>query len=446
MKEKILIVDDDPEMLKALELTLKDVGYQVTTADCGEKAISLLNLDDFALMITDMKMPKMSGLELIENVNMKGIKICMIMITAFGSIDVAVNAMKAGALDFIEKPFSPEKLIAIVEKAFEKIEQGKIEQNGFLKDKDSHEIVFGDPKMTALIKLIERIAHSDVTVLLKGESGTGKELVARFIHKMSKKKDGAFVAVNCAALPEGLLESELFGHEKGAFTGAINKKMGKFMLADSGTLLLDEISELNMSLQAKLLRVLQEGEIDMVGGKSPIPVNVRVIATTNKDLKACVKKGEFRQDLFFRLNVFPIDIPPLRERLMDIPLLVDHFCKKYNPLAEDGCTILTEEAIQYLQKYQWPGNVRELENVIQRAVLMKKRNKLKPEDIYIDTWDDIYEPRSGIKVGASVEDMEKELIMKTLEKARGNKTEAAVILGISVRTLRNKLNQYKGFK
>ncbi|MBU1627842.1 sigma-54 dependent transcriptional regulator, partial [bacterium] len=360
-----------------------------------------------------------------------------------GTIDVAVDVMKEGALDFLEKPFSPERLIDTVVKAFEKTAMDRERKKGSSRERDPHEIVFCDSKMKSLIGLVERIAHSDVTILITGESGTGKELIARYIHKMSKKKNGAFVAVNCAALPEGLLESELFGHEKGAFTGAINKKMGKFMLADGGTLLLDEISELHPSLQAKLLRVLQEGEIDMIGSKSPVSVNVRVVATTNKDLKASVRKGDFRQDLFYRLNVFPIEIPPLRERTRDIPLLVDHFCKKYSPLKGERESLFTDEAVEYLIKYQWHGNVRELENVIQRAVLMRKEKKLGPKDIFIDFWDDISDSKSGVKVGSSVEEMEKELILKTLEIAKGNKTEAAKTLGISVRTLRNKLNLYK---
>ena len=441
-KDKILVVDDDPEMLKALEMTLKDEGYSISTASDGNVAQTILQRENFALMITDMKMPGISGLELVRKVKSAKPEIGIIMITAFGSIDIAVDAMKEGALDFLEKPFSPEKLFETIEKAFDKIKNDKEENEDKPEELDSHKIIYNDSKMSELLKLVGRIAHSDVTVLITGESGTGKELIARYIHKLSKKKDGSFVAVNCAALPEGLLESELFGHEKGAFTGAISKKMGKFMLADRGTLLLDEISELHMSLQAKLLRVLQEGEIDMIGGKSPVPINVRVIATTNKDLKVCVKKGEFRQDLFFRLNVFPINIPPLRDRIKDIPALLNHFCKKYSPLKVGKNDFFSENAEDYLMKYQWPGNIRELENVVQRAVLINDK-KLEPEDIFIDSWEDHADLDSGVKVGTSVEDMEKELILKTLVNVKGNKTEAAEILGISVRTLRNKLNHYE---
>jgi DNA-binding NtrC family response regulator len=441
-KARILIVDDDHQMLEALRLTLQSSGYSITPVDNGKDALSIFQKDEFDILITDMKMPEMNGIELIKKIVSLDVPVTIIMITAFGSIETAVEAMKLGALDFIEKPFSDDKLLDTVEKAMSKIRSSEHEKNQKMTYGFSKEIIYGSSNMSNLMNLVDKIAHSDISVLITGESGTGKELVARFIHQKSKRKDEQFVAINCAALPEGLLESELFGHEKGAFTGAINRKMGKFLLADKGTLLLDEISELHPSLQAKLLRALQEGEIDVVGGKSPIRIDVRVIATTNRDLKACVKKGAFRQDLFFRLNVFPVHILPLRERLDDIPLLIKYFSRKYNPL-RDWEEIFSKEAIDYLAEYQWPGNVRELENVIQRAILLSKDKKLKPEEIYLDRWDEQPDSDIGSKIGGSMDQMEKSLIIKTLEQSKGNKTLAAEILGISVRTLRNKLNQYK---
>lgn len=418
---KILIVDDDPQMRIALSEALTRLGYSADTSCDGQEAIKRLSSANYALVITDMKMPRMDGLSFLREAR-KRWNLPVLVITGFGTVENAVEAMKEGATDYLMKPFSFETL----GKAIESI----------ISIHQEHEIITEDPEMKRILTLAGNLAGSEITVLITGESGTGKELIARFIHRVSKRREGPFVAVNCAAIPDNLLESELFGYEKGAFTGATERKAGKFELASGGTILLDEIGEMPMTLQAKLLRVLQEREIDRIGGKRPVPIDVRVIATTNRDLQKECLEGRFREDLYYRLNVFPIRIPPLRERKGDIPALALHFVKKFSSLSGKRIKGLTDQAIEILRERQWRGNVRELENVIQRATVIASGDMIRPEDLMFDNMD-------NPQVPGMIREMEKDLILRTLKEVQGNKTKAAKILGVSVRTIRNKLNEYR---
>lgn len=418
---RILIVDDDPQMRIALGEALTRLGYSADTSCDGQDALKRLSNNDYALVITDMKMPRMDGLSFLKEAR-KRWNLPVLVITGFGTIENAVAAMKEGATDYLMKPFSFDTLGKAVE--------------AILAVRHERDIITEDPEMKNILVLAGNLASNDITVLITGESGTGKELLARYIHKTSKRKNGPFVAVNCAAIPDNLLESELFGYEKGAFTGAVERKIGKFELANGGTILLDEIGEMSLTLQAKLLRVLQEKEIDRIGGKRPISVDVRVIATTNRDLQRECSEGRFREDLYYRLNVFPLRIPPLRERKRDIPVLALHFIKKYSAMTGKNIKGLTDEALQMLSERQWRGNVRELENVIQRATVIASSEMIRPEDLMFDS----IERQQG---QGMIREMEKDLILKTLKEVKGNKTKAARILGVSVRTIRNKLNEYK---
>ncbi len=421
-EKKILIVDDDPQIRIALSEALCRLGYKADTASEGLEAIKRLSTQEYALVISDMKMPGMDGLSFLKEARARW-NIPVLIITGFGTVENAVETMKEGATDYLMKPFSFDALGKAVESIIAKLQYER-------------DIITETPEMKRLISLAANVASSDITVLITGESGTGKELLARYIHRVSRRNNGPFIAVNCAAIPDNLLESELFGHEKGAFTGAIDRKLGKFELASGGTILLDEIGEMSLNLQAKLLRVLQEKEVDRIGGKKPISINARVIATTNRDLQKECNEGRFREDLFYRLNVFPIRIPPLRERRDDIPILARHFLKKYLALSGKDLEGLTEEALKILKNHPWRGNVRELENVIQRATVISSGKLIKPEDLMFDTTNKPHEP-------GMIREMEKDLILKTLNDVKGNKTKAARILGISVRTIRNKLNEYK---
>lgn len=421
-EKRILIVDDDPQMRIALKEAINRLGYEADTATDGQNALKRLNITNYALIITDMKMPVMDGLSFLKEMR-KRWNIPVLVITGFGAVENAVETMKEGATDYLMKPFSFDAIGKAVESILSRIQYER-------------EIITEDPEMKKIISLAGNIAGSDLTVLITGESGTGKELLARYIHRLSRRREGPFIAVNCAAIPDNLLESELFGHEKGAFTGAVEKKAGKFELANGGTILLDEIGEMPLTLQAKLLRVLQEREVDRIGGKKPIPIDVRIIATTNRDLHKECGEGRFREDLYYRLNVFPIRIPPLRERKQDIPALALHFINKFSALSGKNITGFSEEALQALMNRPWRGNVRELENVIQRATVISSGGTIKPEDLMFD---DINTPQNT----GRIREMEKDLILKTLEEVEGNKTKAAKILGVSVRTIRNKLNEYK---
>jgi len=444
-KNQILVVDDEASMRLALSEALKREGYAVDTASDGFDALQRFRRDAFRMVVADVKMPKMSGVELLKEIKRISPQTPVIMVTAHGMIQNAVDAMKEGASDYILKPFSYEDLESAVKRAMMMSDprSEKVRGRSSASPLKSRVIVTQHPKMQKLLDLARNIALSNATILIQGESGTGKELLARFIVENSPRRDKPFVVINCAAVPENLLESELFGHEKGSFTGALNQRIGRFELADHGTILLDEISEMSLQLQAKLLRVLQEFEVDRIGGKTPIPIDVRVVATTNENLRRAVEEGKFREDLFYRLNVIPLTILPLRERKEDIPLLVDHFLKGN---AARGTTprkvTISDEAHALLLKYDWKGNVRELENFIERAALVCEDGVIVPRHFFLDG---VASPQTGsrdVRVGSTLREMEKHLILRTLEEVGGNRTRAAKVLGISIRTLRNKLNEY----
>ncbi|PIQ97925.1 MAG: sigma-54-dependent Fis family transcriptional regulator [Nitrospinae bacterium CG11_big_fil_rev_8_21_14_0_20_56_8] len=452
--KKILIVDDEADMRMALETTLKREGFQITSAENGREALDRLDLEPFDLVVSDVKMPQMSGLELLKEVKKKSPRTQVIMMTAYEIIDNAVDAMKAGAFDFLIKPFQADILVSAVNRSLRynatPVSRAEISATPAPASAGpGRHIITCNKEMLALIQFAENIAYSKSTVLIMGETGTGKELFARYIHQSSPRADKPFLAVNCAALPENLLESEMFGHEKGSFTGATHRKEGKFELADRGTLLLDEVTEMSLPLQAKLLRVLQEHEIDKVGGREPIPVDVRVIATTNASVKQRVQDNEFREDLYYRLNVIPIRLIPLRERNEDIPALAQYFMERH--ALENGKSIksIAPETLVLLQKYRWPGNVRELGNIMERAVLLCREDTLTPSHLFFDEEDlhsrsaESNDSETFPKLSGTIYDMEKELILQTLQELNGNRTKAAENLGISIRTLRNKLAEYQ---
>ena len=445
--KKILIVDDESEMRVALETTLKREKFQLTCAEDGKKALDTLEDEDFDLVLTDVRMPKLNGLELLRAVKEKSPKTQVVVMTAYGTIDNAVAAMKEGAFDYLIKGsgFSADVLVSTVNRAFLAPESSvhptshSSQQTQSLGEKKR--IVTQNDEMKKLLKFAENVAFSKSTVLIMGETGTGKELFARYIHQCSPRSEKPFMAVNCAALPEGLLESELFGHEKGSFTGATENKEGKFELANHSSLLLDEVTEMSMSLQAKLLRVLQEHEVDKIGGRTPIPVDVRVIATSNRDIRKRIQDQEFREDLYYRLNVVPLNLIPLRERIDDISVLtenfIQHFCEEngQSPIKIDPATLTL------LKKYRWPGNIRELGNIVERSCIMCQGDTMLPSHLFFD--EELYSKDKGVpRLSGTIYEMEKELIMQTLEEVNGNKTKAADSLGISIRTLRNKLNEY----
>ena len=448
--KKILIVDDESEMRIALETTLKREDYQLVCAEDGKQALDLFEDDAFDLVLTDVRMPKLSGLELLRAVKERSPKIPVVMMTAYGTIDNAVEAMKEGAFDYLIKGsgFSADVLVSTVKRAFLNPQDyvPPVRPMGFIDKADSiitKKIVTQNEEMKKLLKFAENVAYSKSTVLIMGETGTGKELFARYIHQCSPRAGKAFMAVNCAALPEGLLESELFGHEKGSFTGATENKEGKFQQAHQSSLLLDEITEMGLPLQAKLLRVLQEHEVDKVGGKAPIPVDVRVIATTNSDVRRRIQDQEFREDLYYRLNVIPLNLIPLRERKDDIPILAEHFMNQFCQENSRSPVKMDPATLALLKKYSWPGNIRELGNIIERTCLMCQGDTLLPAHLFFDD-----EPLSsgknaaGARLTGTISEMEKELILQTLKEFSDNKTKAAESLGISIRTLRNKLNEY----
>jgi DNA-binding NtrC family response regulator len=444
----ILVVDDESEMRTALSHALNRGGFSVESAVSGTEALIKLKKDAFSMVITDIKMPEMSGIEVLGAVKKLSPQIPVIMITAYGSIHNAVEAMQAGAADYLLKPFSFETLETTVRKVLESQDvngHARSSRQNAKVQSSTKTLVTQDPKLLDILELARKVACSRSTILIQGESGTGKELLAAYIHAHSGFKDEPYVAINCAALPDSLAESELFGHEKGAFTGAVTRKMGKFELAKQGTVVLDEISEMTPPLQAKLLRVLQEREIDRVGGSRPVPMQARVVAISNVELKQAVSKGKFREDLYYRVNVVPITIPPLRARQGDIPLLADHFLAKYSALNNQNMTQISEAAMTQLKSGVWKGNIRELENAIERAVLIGRGPKLMPEHLILDSLasDDQSRPAFPMKAGVTVREMEKQLINKTLEEVDDNRTRAAELLGISIRTLRNKLREYK---
>jgi len=457
--EKLLIVDDDASMRMALYESLSSCGYDVETAENGIDALAKFKEGQFAGVVTDMRMPKMSGMDVLRGVKKISPQTPVILITAYGTVNTAVEAMKEGASEFIMKPFSLDDLEFAVKNVLAASASTKSEKEDEEEISEGispvKEIVTQDKKILDLLDMLKSVAKSKSSILIQGESGTGKELFARFVYRHSNRRQMPFVAVNCAAIPAQLLESEMFGYEKGAFTGATIKKVGKFELADGGTLLLDEISEMDIQLQAKLLRVIQESEVDRLGGKMPVPIDVRLLATTNADLQSRILQKTFRSDLYYRLNVIPVVVPPLRERNGDVILLAEYFIKKYSDINEKKEPVLSSDARGILMKHSWPGNVRELENVMERAVLICPSDQITPAHLLLERTEGGASKQiqvSGTETKARQEnddestntlyEMEKSMIFETLNKVNWNKTKASKILGISVRTMRNKLNEY----
>jgi two-component system response regulator FlrC len=433
---RILVVDDEPGMRAGLGEVLRRGGFQVELAGAAEEALVRLQTDAVDLLVTDLRLPGASGLELLKDLRQMGLETPTVVITAHGTIEDAVAAMKLGALDFLTKPFSPADLLHLAGRT---LERGAGRRGRGEAAPARRPIVTRDPAMLRLLEIADTVASSRAPVLIQGESGTGKELLARYLHERGVRRGRPFVALNCAALPRELLESELFGHERGAFTGALTRKIGKVELANGGTLLLDEVSEMELGLQAKLLRVLQEYEIDRVGGASPVPVDVRVIATSNRRLRDLVDTGRFREDLFYRLNVVPFVVPSLRARVGDIGPLADHFLERLQTAAP---VRLDDEARAWLATRPWPGNVRELENALERAALLARGGTIRVADLDDR---DAPPPRLGLgsMAGLTVREMERRLIVETLKRTKNNRTQAAKLLGISIRTLRNKLAEYR---
>jgi DNA-binding NtrC family response regulator len=438
-RKSILVVDDEKNQREILETILSGEGYDVTTASSGEAAMKFVESRRFDLVLTDLKMTGMSGLDLLKELTNYDKSIIVILLTAHGSVDSAVDALRLGAFDYLQKPYDSEKLLDTVSRALNKLSALDTE------------IVSISPEMDKVKKLILKIAKSNSTVLIRGESGTGKELIARSMHKNSLRTNETFQAVNCAAINENLLESELFGHEKGSFTGAVGEKKGLFEIANNGTLFLDEIGELDIALQAKLLRALQEREIRRVGGVREIPVDVRVLAATNRDLLKMTEEKRFREDLYYRLNVLSIEIPPLRERRSDIPVLIDYFVKKHTRGTERTINI-DSAARKLLNDYHYPGNVRQLESAVERAILLCENDTITTEDLppemtqgtslaAVDGDAQFKLPPEGV----NFEDVERSLIMQAMERTDNNITKSAKLLGLTFRTLQYRLEKF-GFK
>jgi DNA-binding NtrC family response regulator len=442
-------VDDEKGQREILRAILSKEGYRITDVPGGREALAARAEQEFDLILTDLKMQGMSGLELMEQVLAADPQQCIVMMTAHGTVDSAVEAMKKGAFDYLEKPLEREDLLLTLQRAFERIRlvrenkllHKKLEENAVIPT------IIGDhPKVREVFRIVAKIAPTASTVLIYGESGTGKELVARAIHDGSPRKDAPFFAINCAAIPDSLMESELFGHEKGAFTGASSREVGLFEAADNGTVFLDEIGEMNVAMQAKLLRAIQQKEIRRVGGKVNIPVNVRIISATNKDLEAEIRRGGFREDLFYRLNVIRINLPPLRERGSDVVTLADFFVRKYAEASGMGVKGISKPALKLLMNYGWPGNVRQLESVIERGVLMAEHELIQPEDLPAEVHGEggaagrlpFEFPADGI----SIEDLERELIVKAMERADWVIAKAAPLLGMSYKTLQYRLEKF----
>ncbi len=447
----ILVVDDEDQGRTTLSRVLNRSGYNVDSASGGVEALNKFKENDYGLVIADVGMPEMSGIELLDKVKKISQDVPVIMVTGHGTVNNAVEAMQKGAFDYILKPFSFKTIETAVKRAGLSSNGGDKSApaiNQSCPGNKTKKIITRDENLLNILKTAKNVASSNATVLIQGESGTGKELLASFIHQHGRGNKAPYIAVNCAALPDSLAESELFGHERGSFTGAVVRKMGKFEMADSGTIVLDEISEMTLPLQAKILRVLQEREIDRVGGNKTVPINARVIAISNIDLKKAVKKGKFREDLFYRVNVVALTIPPLRQRRGDISLLAEHFLEKHSKNNNKNKPQLSDKAMSILIKHDWRGNIRELENTMERAVLLGEGEVITPENLYLeesdfDEFSDDTKINIPLKSGITVRDMEKKLIVKTLEDVNDNRTHAAELLGISIRTLRNKLSEYR---
>ncbi|HYA18162.1 MAG TPA: sigma-54 dependent transcriptional regulator [Bryobacteraceae bacterium] len=445
MKKQVLIVEDEDKLRRILELQLLDAGFAVEKAASAEEALPLVDRAD--LILTDFKLPKMTGLDMLQVIRRADSQVPVIVMTAYGTVENAVEAMKSGASDFLLKPFSLDHLTTVVNKALEI--RNLREENRQLKEELGRKyrwdnIIGRSPGMQEVFAAVMRVAPSRATVLLAGENGVGKDLIARSIHHHSPRKDRPFVKITCASIPENLMESELFGYEKGAFTGANTSKPGKFELADTGTVMLDEIGEVPPAIQVKLLRVLQEREFERLGGSKTLHIDVRIIAATNRDLRAALEDGTFREDLYYRLNVVPIEIPPLRARKVDIPFLARHFVEKLGQETGSRVRGITDAAMDKLMEYSWPGNVRELENVIERSMVMASGEKLDADDIRLDM---NLRPHKavagefGLPDGMNLDQYEQEIIKEALRKADGNKSMAARALGITRNALRYRLTQ-----
>ncbi len=432
----VLVVEDDDSLREALTDTLELAGYSVIAVASAELAIAWLERSEPGLVLSDVQMPGMDGHTLLRTLKASRPEVPVILMTAYGQIERAVQAIRDGAADYLPKPFEADRLLAIVARYFRRAGEAPVAG-----------LVAEDPATRALLELTRRVAASEATILLTGESGVGKEVFARFIHRHSPRHKGPFVAVNCAAIPENLLESVLFGHEKGAFTGASSAQPGKFEQANGGVLLLDEISELPLNLQVKLLRVLQEREVERVGARAAISLDVRVIAATNRDLGAWVREGKFREDLYYRLNVFPLEIPPLRDRPGDITPLARHFLERSEQLVGRGGFALSGAALAELTRYTWPGNIRELGNVIQRAMILSTDAEIRPEHLMLpkSSGRAATEPAAGMGLfgEAGLKDVERETILGTLRRMDGSRRRTAEALDMSERTLRHKLKQYR---
>jgi two-component system, NtrC family, response regulator PilR len=449
--ENILIIDDEKSLLDLLSLVLKKEGYRVKTCLAPTKVFEILEKEELDLLICDIKLPQMSGMEVLKYVRENRPEVPVIMITAYGSLKQAVEALKAGAIDYILKPFDVEELKIIIAQELEKrqLKEENILLKRNLKEKYSFENMIGKGKaMQEVYALIEKSAGTDSTVLISGESGTGKEMAARALHLLSRRGDNPFVSINCAALPENLLESELFGHAKGSFTGAVAEKKGMFEVATRGTLFLDEVGETSPWTQVKLLRALQERTIRRVGGTEEIPVDVRIIAATNLDLKQRIAEGKFREELYYRLNVIAFEMPPLRKRTEDIPLLVNHFLQKYCQQMGKRMKRVAPEVINYFEMYSWPGNVRELENVIERVVAIEDRETVTgaslPREIVFPPRKEVNQPRipPNFNLMTHVDEVSKKYISEARSLSGGNLRKTASILGISYRSLRHLIDKY----
>jgi DNA-binding NtrC family response regulator len=445
MKRRILVVEDEEKLRRVIELQLVSSGFDVDKAATAEEAIKIVDRAD--LVLTDLRLPNMDGLQFLAQIRRQNAQVPVVMMTAYGSVETAVESMKAGATDFLLKPFSLDHLMQVVGKALEV--RALREENRKLKEElgrryEYDNIIGRSEAMQEIFATVERVAPSRATVLLAGESGVGKDLIARAIHFYSPRRDRPLVKINCTAIPENLMESELFGYEKGAFTGATGSKPGKFEQADTGTVFLDEIGDVPGAIQVKLLRILQEREFERLGSNVTRRIDVRVIAATNQDLRAALEQGTFREDLYYRLNVVPINIPPLRDRKQDIPFLAEHFLRKLAPDAGREVDEITDAAMEKLVAYHWPGNVRELENVIERALVLARGNELDVEDIKLET---ASRPRAQtgdphfLPEGLTLDQYEQELIREALRRADGNKSQAARLLGLTRNALRYRLTQ-----
>ncbi|RLB12083.1 MAG: sigma-54-dependent Fis family transcriptional regulator [Deltaproteobacteria bacterium] len=450
--ERVLVVEDDRAMRLLLKESLKNKGYYIEEAVSAEQALEKIKSESFDLVIMDVKLPGISGIDAIGKIKDTDPDTIIIVMTAYGSKDIALKAIREGAYDYFSKPFRIEEMEIVVERALEK---RRLEHElNILRKREAkglgfEGIVGESAAMKAVMELVEKVAQLDSTVLITGESGTGKELIARAIHLKSRRRGGPFVTVNCAAIPENLLESELFGHERGSFTGAFSQRIGKFELANKGTILLDEIGDMSISIQAKLLRVLEQREIERIGGKRPIAVDVRVIASTNKDLKKGISEKRFREDLFFRLNVFPIMLPPLRERKEDIPILIEHFINDAGKRLGISTEGISKEAMELLLDYNFPGNVRELKNIIERAIILAQDEKIiTSRHISFAMGGLKGVPKSeGIEKCISLAEakdmLERQLILDALKKTDGVQTEAARLLGLSPKNLWKKIKKHR---